>query len=107
MKKTFLIMRQELITTFSRPSYLFFAFGFPVLAVLILGGVRLFQGRSSANSRADLAGPTEYQLETEGFVDHSGLIQTISEDLQDYLLPYESEAELNLRWRQAKFQPIT
>ncbi len=92
MKKTFLIMRQELIATFSRPSYLFFAFGLPVLAVLILGGVRLFQERSSANSSADLAGPTEYQLETEGFVDHSGLIQTISEDLQEYLLPYENEA---------------
>lgn len=92
MNKTFLIMRQELSTTFGRPSYLFFAFGLPVLAVLILSGVKLVQGRSSANSKANLAGPAEYQLEIEGFVDHSGLIQTISEDLDDYLLPYESEA---------------
>ena len=92
MNKTFLIMRQELSTTFGRPSYLFFAFGLPVLVVLILSGVKLIQGRSSANSKANLAGPAEYQLEIEGFVDHSGLIQTISEDLEDYLLPYESEA---------------
>lgn len=90
MRKTFLVMRQELITTFSRPSFLVFAFGVPVLALIILGGVKLVQGRSTQNSGSDIA-PSEYQLETEGFVDHSGLIQTISDDLQDHLLPYPSE----------------
>ena len=78
MNKTFLIMRQELITTFSRPSYLFFAFGLPVLAVLVLGGVKLFQGRSSANSVSDFSGPAEFHPESEGFIDHSGLIPYIA-----------------------------
>ena len=91
MRKTFLVMRQELINTFSRPSYLLFAFGLPVLAVLILGGVKLIQGRSTTNTGADLRPKSEYQIETEGFVDHSGLIQTISEDLEGYLLPFETE----------------
>ena len=93
MQKTFLVIRQELINTFRRPSFLLFAFGIPVLAVLILGGVKLIQGRSTESSGANISESTEYQLETEGFVDHSGLIQTISEDLQDYLLPYETEAQ--------------
>ncbi len=53
MRKTFLVMRQELITTFTRPSYLLFAFGIPVLAVLILGGVKFVQGRSDQNADAN------------------------------------------------------
>jgi len=93
MQKTFLVIRQELINTFRRPSFLLFAFGIPVLAVLILGGVKLIQGRSTESSGTNISESTEYQLEAEGFVDHSGLIQTISEDLQDELLPYETEAQ--------------
>ncbi len=93
MRKTFLVMRQELITTFRRLSYLLFAFGVPVLAVLILGGVKFIQGRSTENPEVDLSAPSEYQPESEGFVDHSGIIQTISEDLQGTLLPYETESQ--------------
>ncbi len=91
MRKTFLVMREELVTTFSRPSFLLFAFGVPVLAIVILGGMKLIQSRSATNSSLDA--PAAYQIETEGFVDHAGLIQTISEDLQDHLLPYASEDE--------------
>jgi len=93
MRKTFLVMCQELTNTFSRPSYLFFAFGIPVLAVLILGGVKLIQGRSTTNSGTNLSPITEYQIETEGFIDHSGLIQTISEDFEGYLIPFETETQ--------------
>ena len=93
MRKTFLVMREELINTFRRPSFLLFAFGIPVLAVLILGAVKLIQGRSIANSGPSISTPSETLLETEGFVDRSGLIHTISKDLQDYLLPYESETQ--------------
>jgi len=91
MRKTFLVMRQELITTFTRPSFLLFAFGIPVLAVLILGSVKLIQGRSTQDGGADTSTQTEYQLDIEGFVDHSGLIQTVSDDLREYLLPFETE----------------
>lgn len=91
MKKTYLVMRHEIITTFKRPAYLILAFGVPVLVVLILGGVKLFQNRSTENSGANNSAEPEYQLETEGFVDHSDLIQTITDDLQAHLLPYETE----------------
>jgi len=36
MKKIFLIMRYELIKTFSRRSYVFFGFGIPLIGVLIM-----------------------------------------------------------------------
>ena len=93
MKLTYRVMRQELITTFSRPAYLIFAFGFPVLAVLILGGVRLIQGRSQSNTGIDPGETQAHQLEKEGFVDQAGLIHTVSEDLMDFLLPFSSEGE--------------
>ena len=91
MRKAFLVMRQELITTFKRPSFLFFAFAIPVIAVVVLGVVKLVQGRSAEDSGTNSSAPSDYQLETEGFIDHSGIIQTISEDLQDYLIPYNTE----------------
>ena len=72
MRKTILVMRQELITTFSRPSFLFFAFGLPLLSMLILGGIKLIQGRTNQNSVAEQDVQAEHQLETEGFVDHAG-----------------------------------
>jgi len=96
MRKTFLVMRQELITTFTRPSFLLFAFGVPVLAVLVLGVVKFIQGRSTPYSGTNPGTAPENQLETEGFVDHSGLILTISDDLQEYLLSYDNEAQAQL-----------
>ncbi len=91
MRKTFLVMRQEMFNTFRRPSFLLFAFGIPVVALLILTAVKLIQGRSSADTGSDLNAPSETKLAVEGFVDHSGLIQTIPADLLDYLLPFASE----------------
>ena len=93
MRKTILIMKQELITTFSRPSYLLFAFGIPLLSVLILGGIKLIQGRSNQNSVAESNVQSESQLEIEGFVDHANLIQTIPDDMEDTLLRFDSEAQ--------------
>lgn len=91
MRKTFLVMRQELIATFKRPSFLFFAFVIPVMAVLVLGVVKLIRARSVEDSGTNISAPSDYQLETEGYVDHSGIIQTISEDLKDHLLRFETE----------------
>ncbi|MEN8172921.1 MAG: ABC transporter permease [Chloroflexota bacterium] len=91
MRKTLLVMRQELIATFSRPSYLFFAYGIPIIAVLVLSVVNIIQSKSTENTAAAVSSETEFQLETEGFVDDAGLIQTISDDFQDHLLRYETE----------------
>ena len=95
MRKTLLVMRQELINTFRRPSYLIFAFGVPIVAVLVLGGVKLIQGRSTGSSAtvANFSGQSTYQLVIEGFIDHSGLIETIPTDIRPYLRRFENEAD--------------
>lgn len=102
MRKTILVMRQELITTFTRPSYLLFAFGIPVLSVLILGGVKLIQGRSTQNSGVQPNTAIESQLEPEGFVDHANLIQTVSDDMKETLLRFETEAQAQQALRTGK-----
>ncbi len=69
MKKTLLIIRQELIITFSRPSYLVVAIGIPLLAVLILGGVKLIQSRSGEKDTTSINPSEEWQMEIEGYID--------------------------------------
>ena len=92
MKKTLLIIRQELINTFSRPSYLVVAIGIPLLAVLILGGVKLIQSRSGEEDTTSINPSEEWQMEIEGYIDQSGLIQVIPPDLPEgHLISYENE----------------
>jgi len=92
MKKTLLVIRQELINTFKRPSYLIVAFGVPLLAVLILGGVKLIQSRSEEDSGTLISTPEEWQMEIEGYIDQSGLIREIPSDLPEgHLLAYDNE----------------
>ena len=92
MKKTLLIIRQELINTFSRPSYLVVAFGIPVLAVLILGAIKVIQSRSVESGTSPASPSEEWQMEVEGYVDQSGLIQSIPEDLPEgHLIAFENE----------------
>jgi len=92
MKKTFFIIRQELINTFSRPSYLVVAIGIPLLAVLILGGVKLIQSRSGEEDTTSINPSEEWQMEIEGYIDQSGLILVIPPDLPEgHLISYENE----------------
>jgi ABC-2 type transport system permease protein len=94
MRKTFAILTQELSITFTRPSFLLFAFGIPLLAVLILAGIKIFQGRSSGESSTDASAGNQWQMQVEGYVDPGGLIRVIPPDLpEDHLLAYENESQ--------------
>ncbi len=94
MRKTIDVFTQELFVTFRRPSYLFFAFGLPVLAVLVLGTVKFFQNREAVQETADIqSAQPEGELVVEGYVDQSGLIRTIPDDLPpDSLVAYADES---------------
>ncbi len=92
MKKTILVIRQELINTFSRRSYLVVAIGIPILSVLILGGIKLIQSQSGNENTISTSPAEEWQMEIEGYVDQSGLIQIVPEDLpKGHLIAYENE----------------
>jgi len=92
MKKIFIIIQQELFSTFRRPSYLFFAFGLPLILVLVLAGIKIFEGRVEPQGEVNTNGPVEHQIDIEGFVDQSGLIKIIPDDLpQGHLIQFQTE----------------
>jgi len=90
MKKVLLIMRYELSKTFSRRSFLFFGFGIPLIAILIVALVVVVRRDSVGEP---LPGVEEAQeLEVEGYVDLAGLISAIPEDLpQGVFVAYPGE----------------
>ncbi len=90
MNKIFLIMRYELRKTFSRRSYVFFGFGIPLIAVIIVALVVAGRRDSVEGTLPDVEEVQE--LEIEGYVDLMGLISTIPADLpQDIFVAYPSE----------------
>lgn len=93
--KTGLIIRYELTTTFQRKSYLFMAFGIPILALLVFTVVNLIKQDSSEVEDESSQDMTE--LEIEGYVDRAGLIETIPQDLPaGVLISYATEDEAQI-----------
>jgi ABC-2 type transport system permease protein len=98
MKKTLEIMRYEMVSALKRPSFLFFAFGVPLIAVIAFAGYSIISSNRGSSSSVEQA-QEESDLESEGYVDLSGLISMIPSDLPaNTLKPYltESEAQLAL-----------
>ncbi|MFC1921886.1 ABC transporter permease [Chloroflexota bacterium] len=98
MKKTLEIMRYEMVSALRRPSFLFFAFGVPLIAVIAFAGYSIISSNRDSSSSVEQT-QEEPDLEMEGYVDFSGLITMIPSDLPaNTLTPYltESEAQLAL-----------
>jgi len=91
MRKMFIILRHELLTTISRRSFLLFGVFLPIAAML---GLALF-GKLTAAAADESGSPTQDEsLQTEGFVDHSGLVSSLPGDLPEgVLVRYATEAE--------------
>lgn len=94
MQNAILVMRQEIYKTLRSAGYLIFAFVIPVVAVLVLAGVKFIQGRAGDNVGESSSAPSQFQMEVEGYVDHSGLIRSFPDNIPaGYLLKYQSEVQ--------------
>ena len=95
MRNTLLVMRHELSRTLRSAGYLIFAFGVPVVAVLVQAGIHLAQGRSAGvGQEAPGASPAQVEMAVEGYVDQSGLIRRLPANIPaDKLRGFESEAQ--------------
>jgi len=90
MKKLLIILGYEIRTVSRRPAYLFFAFGLPLIILVVLLGINLFKRQAPASESA--AGQPDSSLLPEGFVDHSGLVVQVPPDIPDGILTaYETE----------------
>ena len=89
---TWLVLRQEIITTVTRRSFQLTAFGIPLISALIFAGASLVN-RTAPGAVAGILNPDQSGLAVpEGFVDHSGLIDIIPEDISaDELTAYPDQ----------------
>ena len=91
MRKTLEIIRYELVTAFGRKSYLFIAFGVPVLAVIIFAGFYLFKA-SKPTDQLTQEVEENFQIETEGFIDYAGIVTSLPEHVPDeVLIPFANQ----------------
>lgn len=93
MNKMLLVLRQEILVTVLRPSFLFGLIGLPLLGLLAFN---LISGMNENESTAGMVSQimTESrQTEAEGYIDLSGVIKTLPEDMPaDVLVAYPDEA---------------
>ena len=80
MNKTFLVFRHELATTFRRRSYLLIGFGPPILAAIVFIVISFVRGDDGSSTIAQNV-PLPPEIETEGYVDQSGLIRLIPDSI--------------------------
>jgi len=92
MKKMLLVLRQEVLVTLLRPSFLFGMFGLPLLGVLAFTIIsRMNQNQSTAGIVTQIMTETT-RVEAEGYVDQSGLIKLFPEDMPEgVLIAYPNE----------------
>src|SRR4030042_815489 len=86
MNKTWLVLKHEILHTLSRPSFLFAIFGIPIIgAVVFTVAGQLSKGSSTQNILSQLISspPT---VQTEGYIDQSGIIKEIPASVQPGLL---------------------
>jgi ABC-2 type transport system permease protein len=100
MKKTGIVILNEIISRITRPSFLIVTFGIPILGFVLLTVVTNVNKGNEGNL-GDLIGPSMEDADmSEGFVDYSGLIDVIPSDLPpNRLIPFDDEASALLAMR--------
>jgi len=79
MRKSILVLRNEFITTITRKSFLFTAFGLPLIGFLIYFAAGAL-GRSGAGAGGAAGGMGAFTLRPEGIVDEAHIVRTIPAD---------------------------
>jgi ABC-2 type transport system permease protein len=93
MNKTLLVLKHEILTILSRPSFLFAMFGIPIIgaAVFMVAG-QLNKGNPAQNVLTQLISSPPTTL-AEGYVDQSGIIKEVPASVQPGLLvAFQDEA---------------
>jgi ABC-2 type transport system permease protein len=90
MNKTLLIMRHEFLATLRRRSFQVVSLGLPLMGAVVLIVISLIGGGTETPSDTPDRPP---ELNTEGVIDQSGLIETVPADLPLVLFDDETDAQ--------------
>lgn len=92
MNKTYLILRYEVVTIFSRKSYLFLALGMPIITFLIFQLIGTLNNDTPGALQGLIGAPASNQV--DGYVDLGGLITTQTEEIENgMLIPFEDASK--------------
>lgn len=97
MKKIWLVLKNEVFTIVSRPSFWLALFGLPLAGALVFWGVGVINKNTGASETVNqvFSGPQDFR--PEGYVDLSGIIQFIPESIpQGSLIEYSDEASARI-----------
>jgi ABC-2 type transport system permease protein len=96
VNKTMLVLRHELLTNVTRKSYLFVAFGIPLIVAAVVLGISLLGGDDGTPAPAPgVAVPDHPDLRVEGYFDQAGIIQVQSPAVPEgVLVEYASQEAL-------------
>jgi ABC-2 type transport system permease protein len=101
MKKTFFVLITEIVNTVMRPSFFIITFGLPVIA-FVLFTVFTNASESDQQSITSLIAPSD-EIETQGYVDQSGLIEVLpSEVTEEMLVAYPDESSAHAALEQGE-----
>jgi ABC-2 type transport system permease protein len=93
MKKTLLVLKREFLTLIRKPSFLFGMFGVPLIGVAVFFIAAQIKKSSQAQSLVEGMVSGTQTMETEGYVDLSGIIQSIPPSVPaGALVPFPDEA---------------
>jgi ABC-2 type transport system permease protein len=92
MSKILLVIRQEVINTLTRRSFLLAAFGVPVISSLIILGLSVANRRAPDAVASVFAAAPPAGEERQGYVDPGGLIGTLPESLEGSLEAFPDAA---------------
>jgi ABC-2 type transport system permease protein len=92
MKKIMLVLKNEIITMLTRPSFWVVGLGIPLLGAAIFAGVGAINRNAAASQTVSQVFSSPQDLRPEGYVDPGGLIRQIPSDFQDTeLIAYPDE----------------
>jgi ABC-2 type transport system permease protein len=81
MNKTLQVLKHEIVTVLSRPSFLFAIFGVPIIgATIFFAAAQLSKGSSTQNLLAQLIS-SPATVQAEGYIDQSGIIKIIPDSI--------------------------
>lgn len=93
MNKTFLVFKNELITTVKRRSFILTLLLIPLGGFIITWVIGGFGQNTKSQQISELLVPSTPEQEVFGLVDQSDLVQSIAPAYENVLLPYSNEAE--------------
>ena len=93
MKKVFLVLRNEVIVTVTRRSFLISALGIPLLSILVVLGASIINSRAPSSLSQILSSQSSPSNSSEGYVDESGLIHALPPNVpQGAYIAYPDQA---------------